>query len=246
MEFDWDRAIKINSEALQRIVAALFAMAGLAGAVMSDVLPRHIYRNILLILRPAESAVRRLILMASRGLVVKVGVSRPAPAGFSIPQPREGSDTEGPERIPAFQIIDPRKRFDWFWKEYANEPGASAPAGVPRIVSFDGNGPQFAPPPPLYPEDDGPGGPAQLIRRLLAIKGALDDLPKQARRLARWRARRELTKNPNGHLAKGYYTCSSRPGLPPGWSDKRRHDIDDILKECHALAKYACETPNTS
>jgi hypothetical protein len=221
----------------------LFAMAGLSGRVMTDVLPRHIYYKILLILRPAESALRRLILTASRGLVVKVGVSRPAPAGFSI-KPREGSDAE---RVPAFQIIDPRKRFDWVWKEYANEPEASAaPPSVPRIVSFDSNGPQFAPPPPLYPDDDGPGGPAQLIRRLLAIKGALDDLPKQARRLARWRARRELTKNPNGLFKKGYYDCSSRPGLPPGWRDKRLHDVDDVLKECHRLAKYVCETPNTS
>jgi hypothetical protein len=244
MEFNWDRAIKRNSEALQRIVVRLFAMAGLSGRVMTDVLPRHIYRNILLILRPAESALRRLILTASRGLVVKLRPSRPVPAGFSIER-KEVSDIERAEPIPAFQLIDPRKTFGAFWLPLEDEPEAAALAGKPFTGLFD-EGPPYATPPPLYPDDDGPGGPGQLIRRLLALKGALDDLPKQARRLARWRARRELTRKPNGQLAKGYYACSSRPGLPPGWSDKRRHDIDDILKECHALAQYACHTPNTS
>jgi hypothetical protein len=244
MDFNWDRAIKRNSDALQAIVVRLFAMAGLSGRVMTDVLPRHIYYKILLILRPAESAVRRLILTASRGLVIKLKPSRPVPAGFSITR-KEGSDTERAEPIPAFQLIDPRKSFGWFWNPRDDEAAAAAAKANPFAGLFD-EAPPFVLPPPLYPDDDGPGGPGQLIRRLLALKGALDDLPKQARRLARWRARRELTRKPNGQLATGYYTCSSRPGLPPGWSDKRRHDIDDILKECHALAQYACHTPNTS
>jgi hypothetical protein len=37
-----------------------------------------------------------------------------------------------------------------------------------------------------------------------------------------------------------------RPGLPPGHCDRRMHDIDDILLECHRLALYAESQPDTS
>ena len=42
MDFDWARAIERNSEALKGIVAALFAMLGLAGdATVSRIPPRR-------------------------------------------------------------------------------------------------------------------------------------------------------------------------------------------------------------
>lgn len=75
---DWDLAIKRNSEALAVIIAALFAMLG--DATVSR-LPRPVYYAVLRILRPAESALRRLIVIAARGLVVKVAPSRPMPKG---------------------------------------------------------------------------------------------------------------------------------------------------------------------
>ena len=37
---------------------------------------------------------------------------------------------------------------------------------------------------------------AVLARRLQALKSALEDLPHQARRMARWRVRREAAKAP--------------------------------------------------
>ena len=73
---DWDLAIKRNSESLNAIVVALFAMLGEATASR---IPRSLNSAVLLILRPAESAVRRLIVIAARGLVVKVAPSRPMP-----------------------------------------------------------------------------------------------------------------------------------------------------------------------
>ena len=64
---DWDLAIKRNSEALKGIIAALFAMLGLDGDAVSRI-PRSLHRAVLRVLRPAESAVRRLIVIAARGL----------------------------------------------------------------------------------------------------------------------------------------------------------------------------------
>ena len=78
---DWARAIERNSEALNGIVAALFAMLGLAGAAPLARLPRSIHSAVLRLLQPAESAVRRLVVIAARGLVVKRAPSRPMPAG---------------------------------------------------------------------------------------------------------------------------------------------------------------------
>ena len=69
---DWDLAIKRNSEALKGIVEALFAMLGLAGEAMVSRIPQPLHRAVLRVLRPAESAVRRLIIIAARGLVVKL------------------------------------------------------------------------------------------------------------------------------------------------------------------------------
>ena len=82
---DWALAIERNSEALKGIIAALFAMLGLDGEVPVGRLPRSVHRAVLRVLWPAESAVRRLIIIAARGLVVKLAaappISRPMPAG---------------------------------------------------------------------------------------------------------------------------------------------------------------------
>ena len=75
---DWNAAIEKNREALKRILAALVAMAGLAGADPGfpsrvrggGTLPRYLHSAVLRLLRPAESAVRRLIIVAARGVVV--------------------------------------------------------------------------------------------------------------------------------------------------------------------------------
>src|SRR5690349_9594907 len=81
---DWARAIEINQSALSRIVAELFAMVGLAVEGAGARLPRPLYHAALRMLRPAESAVRRLIVIAARGLVVKPYAPRPMPAGLEL------------------------------------------------------------------------------------------------------------------------------------------------------------------
>src|SRR2546421_12896398 len=101
MPVDWDRAIAINQAALARIVAALIAMIGLASVAPAR-LPRPVYRAVLSVLRPAESAARRLIVIVARGLVATTRPSRPMPKGLS----RSGA---GRARA-SFQLFDARKR----------------------------------------------------------------------------------------------------------------------------------------
>ena len=226
---DWDLAIKRNSEALAGIIAALFAMLG--EATVSR-LPSPVYYAVLRVLRPAESAVRRLIVIAARGLVVKVAPSRPMPKGEMI---GKGAGN----RLPSFQLFDTRKDFPELRQpriKYAKYP--------PRIHFF---GPDSrvdalwsSPPPEAAPVSppDGLVNAERLSRRLQALKLALDDLPRQALRLARWRVRREAAKTPT-------FKSPLRPGPPPGHRKRQIHPIDEILADCHGLACWAME-PNTS
>ena len=229
---DWDLAIKRNSEALKGIVAALFAMLGLVGSETVARIPQALHRAVLRVLRPAESAVRRLVVIAARGLVVKVAPSRPMPKGQMIGK-GDGS------RLPSFQLFDTRKDFPELRHhrvKYAKSP--------PRIHFF-GSDPRVAalwpaPQPVAAPVSppDGLVNAERLTRRLQALKLALDDLPRQARRMARWRVRREAAKAPK-------FKSPLRPGRPPGHRRKPVHEVDEVLNECHGLACWAME-PDTS
>ncbi len=99
-------SIERNRKQLARIVATLFAMIGLAEGETVERLSSPVYRAVLRVLRPAESAVRRLIVVAARGLTVKPPVKRSAapPKGPVIPR-------KGRRRFATFQLFDPRQRF---------------------------------------------------------------------------------------------------------------------------------------
>ena len=83
-KMDWDLAIKRNSEALKGIIESLFAMLGLDGDATMARISRPLHSVVLRVLRPAEFAVRRLVVIAARGLVVKLAPSRPMPKGLKI------------------------------------------------------------------------------------------------------------------------------------------------------------------
>jgi hypothetical protein len=222
---DWDLAIKRNREALNAIVAALFAMLG--DAAVSR-LPRSVHSAVLRVLRPAESAMRRLIVIAARGLVVKMAPSRPMPKGHML--------GKGGTPRSSFQLFDTRKDFPELRQQrvkYAKNP--------PRIHFF-GSDPRVAalwpsPQPAVEPapQSDGLVKAERLTRRLHALKFALDDLPRQARRLARWRVRRENMPSPK-------FKSPLRPGPPPGHRKRQIHPIDEILADCHWLAWDAMRT----
>ena len=229
---DWELAIKRNSEALTGIVEALFAMLGLVGEATVSRIPQPLHRAVLRVLRPAESAVRRLVVIAARGLVVKVAPSRPMPKGQII-----GKDSGN--RLPSFKLFDTRKDFPELRQrriKYTKHP--------PRILFFgdDSRVDSLWPAPPPgaqpAPPPDGLVNAERISRRLQALKLALEDLPHQARRMARWRVRREAEKAPK-------FTSPLRPGPPPGHRRKPVHEVDEVLSECHWLAWEAMK-PNTS
>ena len=98
---DWDLAIKRNSKALKGIIEVLFALLGLDGTDAASRIPRSLHSAVLGVLRPAESAVRRLIVVAARNVVVKLAPSRPMPKGHII---GKGGGTPGS----SFQLFDQR------------------------------------------------------------------------------------------------------------------------------------------
>jgi hypothetical protein len=238
---DWDLAIKRNSKALKGIIEVLFALLGLDGADAASRIPRSLHSAVLAVLRPAESAVRRLIVIAARNVVVKLAPLRPRPEGAKPAIPKEKGS--GPSPSPAFQLFDPRKRF-----KFARGPSRKGPRVMPRIRVLDHDPrvvalwpkpqPVVEPPPP----PDGLASATRLHRRLRALKSALDDLPRQARRLARLQERRKASPD----LALDVkFKSPLRPGRPPGYRKKPIHEVDEILANCDHLAWEAMK-PDTS
>lgn len=225
---DWPLAIDRNRDALRRIVAALFALAGLGGAGSGSTLPRHVCSAVMLVLRPAESALRRLIFIAAQGLLLKPRVARPLPEGLPA------FTAAGALRTPAFCLLDPLKRFSL--DAFDNN-------ALPRF-SFDSaydpacDLPQFSSP-------DEQVEAALLFGRLRALRNALNDLPRQARRLARWEARRDGLLQRKGPF-RPMRLSVMRPGPPPGRRLRAVHEVDDVLRECHGLALDRLNEPNTS
>lgn len=220
---DWARAIERNSKALKGIAGVLFALLGLDGTDMVARIPHSVHRAVLRVLQPAESALRRLIVIAARDLVVKLTPSRPMPAGPII--------GKGGNSRPSFQLFDPRKSLALLRE-------GTPPRMLPRIHVF-GSDPRVAalwsasqPNVDLAPSPDGLVSAEPLTRRLRALKLALDDLPRQARRLARWRLKRE-------NVPSLKFRSPLRPGPPPGHRRKPVQEVDEVLIECNGLARDA-------
>ncbi len=226
---DWALAINRNRDLLMRIIASLFAMVGLAENAMPATLPRHVYRAVLRLLRPAESAVRRLVIIAARGLVLKPRASGAFPAGLAT--------HTGVERNPAFCLIDPLKRFatvDFERGRLQALPRISVPGVLDPVFVFK-----------RVANAEDPIAAGELLRRLQALKHALEHLPRQARRLARWRAKVELARQSKVRPRPGRLS-PFRPGFAPGYHRHRPQEIDDILGDCHYFAVEAWKEPDTS
>jgi hypothetical protein len=224
---DWDLAIKRNSKALKVIIEVLFALLGLDGTEAALRIPRSLHSAVLGVLRPAESAVRRLIVIAARNVVVKLAPSRPMPEGRKIGK-GDGS------RSPSFQLFDPRKRFARLRPRKIKRitPRIHFFEYDPRVAAlFPAPRPVVAPPPP----PDGRVSAMRLHRRLQALKSALEDLPRQAKRLVRCQERRKASPWPKS-------TLPLRPGHPPGYRRKPIHEVDEVLTECDGLAWEAMKS----
>jgi hypothetical protein len=221
---DWDTAIRRNRDQLKDIVAALFLATKMRVGCSLFTLPRSTLAMIMLVLRPAESAVRRLIMIAAHGLSISPGVrldwrGLPPPCGEGWVGGRERSQT--PKNTRAFKLFDPLKSFDpeSIWD---NEPVWESGYG---LTASPGTAPDAA-------LDHTPVDATHIGQRLNALMRALDTIPHQARRLARWQAKRDAALK----ASKPTRLSPMRPGLPPGWRERKVHEIDAVLRECHGLA----------
>ncbi len=231
---DISAAIDLNKTLLARIIAGLFTLLG--GGTGPARISVDLHRSIVRVLRPAESAVRRLIVV----LVTITGMKAPPPRTLaqsrSIP-PGLARTGECIKRQ-SFALFDPHQRF---WRQ---RPAKKAPAALPRILSLDSEGLRRLREsldahsmPDKKPADI---SPLNLLRRLEAVIGALEDLPRQAKRLVRALARRQ-------NVPKLKFRTPLRPGRPPGHRQKPRLEVDHVLRECDWLARNALPpVPDTS
>lgn len=272
---DWQAAIDKHRDALRRVLSALVAMAGLGdghpplacrpsppqgGSLAGITLPRHRHRAMLRVLRPAEAAVRRLIIVAARGLVVPPPAPRPRrpkPAPTILRRPggtgvflsvrRTAGDTA--PRALALPLLDPPRR--------RPRPARPVQSVVPRISVPGAVTPFPVPerrPPSRYDKIDA----TRLFLRLAALATALDDIAGQARRFARWRCRIAGAQQENAAAQsparkdthRNRRVWPLRTGRPPGQSRAERHrpshEIQTILTDVHGLAFWALEAPDTS
>jgi hypothetical protein len=238
-------------------------------------LPRRLHTAVLRLLRPAEAAVRRLVIVAARGLVVTLPPPRPpkpvpvatalrslgiavtlSPAELAGAAPKARPAAAARAARPrglSLPLLDPLRGY--FRQRRVYVPAHAAP----RIWVSGVTEPHRLPPPPS-PND--PVDAARLGRRFAALVSVLDDLPAQARRIARWRARRDaIIAQDRNRAAASVQTGTSqnhlphrrphslwplRPGHPPSWRRKPDHEVHEVLNVVHGLAFWALESPDTS
>lgn len=202
-----ERTVWQQRSELLHILACLWRMAGLGSR---DMIPRSLHRMVARLLRPAEAAARRLIVVLARGIVVAL------PPSVARQQPDR---VQNPAQWQAFALTDPMPRLP---------VPDDAPRPVPDIVAARGA--------EIRAE--------RLCRRLEALCQALDDLPAQAERLARWQARRRRARQ------RGAF-CMLRPLRPGPPLDLRgraarrlgSHPLYDLLRAARQNAWWALNTP---
>ena len=199
---DWDRCIDVNRKDLLPIVAEMVAMLGDGETVL-----RHVWLAVLAMLRPAESALRRLIAIAAKDVDVTPRARREMPTG-GIPK-----GTGVRRRAPVFVVIDPRI------------PAGPPPEFGPNVRWLDEEG--TSPPGRVEVSADDPTSAAALRRRIEALLAAANDIPGQARRLARMLAKKDRPIR------------AMRPGRPPGYRERGTRPVDMLLADCHRLALMA-------
>ena len=238
---NWDQAIESKRAPLLGIVLAVLAEIGLAGEGAVERLSRPVYRYALRQLRKAESAVRRLIYAAARNIVLEPEELRPArPRQKPSTKPKYGGEAKANvassgqdgakarrKRRPLFSLFDPARRLK---KLFGRRPKRKR--AEPHVYSLESFLLRPPKPAPAREEkiDDGMVDARKLIRRFIALTDALQDIAGQAMRLARWQARPKEERRPSRW-------SPLRSGRPPGYRERPRHEIDEILKDCDWLAR---------
>lgn len=213
-------AIERNRDALLSVVIGLFALAGVNpdGTNAPDLLPRGLWRALLGMLRTAEAAARRLIVAISRDLVVDALKPR---------RRAEGSKAGGLGQ--GFALFDPLPAFRRGVRVIAGSGPSICVPGVFDRPSLSASAPE--------PARAGQVSAGRVLGRMQALRAALLDLDRQARRLKRWTLR--------PFEVRGRFS-TLRPGCPPGvrredwqsadWQREGGREVDDVLRACHRLA----------
>jgi hypothetical protein len=249
--FNWKRAVERYSDELSEIVAELIVMAGLQGVAFVDTLPRRLYFRILSILRPAEYAARRIILMAACKLewdirIVEAKKGRSLRSSLtSPPWGSEGrvetsarSESEGQgHRVPAFDLFDPAKDYGKFFLSDAEYAALIKAREEARYL------------PVPYHSPDEPVNAISLSRRIRALADAMQNIDRYAIRLARWKARHMPNGTKAGAVGLKHTSLRSlsrcqpmRIGQPPGWKKHPETAIEEVVKDTHILALDAWDT----
>lgn len=234
-----DAPVVRDLSALKTIVAALVAMAGFWRG--GKTLPRHLHRALLRLMRPAEAAVRRLVIVLARGVVLRESALRPHRWQKVA---RVKAQPSLPLSVP---LLDPLKRF---------RRARPSRIAVPRI-SMPGVTAPFAIAPRHAPRPDDPIDATRLKARLDALQRALENPAPLAARMARWQARRGLrlrvtdAKDARARYRRPLRISPLRPGHPPGhFSASRRagdrHKVHDLLEHAQELALFALTRRDTS
>ena len=246
------------------------APAGDAGSATT--LPRHLYVAILRLLRPAEAATRRLVIVLARGISVtlpplRAAKPKPGPVflkdgkgtgivdtGISLyrlglanvaPPPIVQKRAAAATRPLAFPLLDPlRNPFP------RRRPRGKPSTSVPRCL-HDLTGRHAIR--VRLPSPHDPIDATRLGQRLAALASALDDMPAQALRFARWRAHRDRMRGQPPSPGRFRRIWPLRPGRPPGGRLSRFdpvarrlsriREVDEVLAHAHAMALYALERP---
>ena len=214
--WDWGASIERYSREIGVVLSGLLCLLGMMGGAVPATLSRRKRLEVLAVLRPLEAAMRRVIVMAAKGLAA----SPPAKRGGADALVPRGTGSSG--RPLPFPLFDPR-----------NPPIPKRryvpKAREPRIWFFDG----FDPPRParMEPSEGDEISAVALTRRLLSLRAALSDIPKQAKRMARVVAKREA--------AGKKIVRPMRYARPPGHRYKGKRPVDLLLAETHELACIA-------
>ena len=204
-------------------------------------LPLRTYRAILRLLRPAEAAARRLIIIAAQGLTVTLPPPRkgkPRPrrrsvyvrpgrgTGIIVPWGVRMPDVRPPSRLVSLPLFDPP------FRTFSRRRSKSS-AGAPRVLSLN----RISPPPLPARRMQVAGGQVDATRlgqRIQALGRALGDLPKQALRFARWKARRAAGRSRRLSPLRPGRAYAMRRSAP-----REPRQVDEILADTHYFARLA-------
>jgi hypothetical protein len=254
------------------IIAELFRRARIvpgevpnvsSGEIWDICLPRYAWRLVMDILQPAESALRRLIIMAAHGRTYVPETLELAPArtdgaaaagednfGDSLlnsPHTAAGSD-EPPEgelgklspnlSAPAFDMFDPLKKFGYcgFYDDDEWE-ALQAQKAAERAAN-----------PLIIPEADplkrmDPVNALSLWKRIQALHHAMESFDSYVTRYIRWKGLSRFQLKHKLKITGRKRLGLMRGGSIPGYVRKGKHEVHDVLRDVHILAWDSVSPP---